>query len=154
MALLKCKECGAEVSDKAKICPQCGAPIKAKTSAMTKFALFLIFLILVAMSIPNDSTSSNSNNANNQYFDKAYTGSEQIKKSLRDPSSIQFINVIATDESTICYEFTAKNGFGGTNHSFAVFSKDNITLKTDEIDGYQKLWDLECANKAGTKIYL
>ena len=27
MALIKCSECGREVSDKAESCPQCGAPI-------------------------------------------------------------------------------------------------------------------------------
>ncbi|MGM9746988.1 MAG: zinc ribbon domain-containing protein [Paludibacteraceae bacterium] len=28
MALIKCKECGHEVSDLANVCPNCGAPIK------------------------------------------------------------------------------------------------------------------------------
>ena len=28
MALIKCSECGKEVSDKASNCPNCGAPIK------------------------------------------------------------------------------------------------------------------------------
>ena len=27
MALIKCEDCGREVSDKAAACPQCGAPI-------------------------------------------------------------------------------------------------------------------------------
>ncbi len=28
MALIKCYECGAEISDKASVCPHCGAPVK------------------------------------------------------------------------------------------------------------------------------
>ena len=28
MALVKCKECGKEISDKAKTCPNCGCPIE------------------------------------------------------------------------------------------------------------------------------
>lgn len=32
MALIKCSECGREVSDKAASCPNCGAPIKALTN--------------------------------------------------------------------------------------------------------------------------
>lgn len=31
MALIKCGECGNEVSDKAAACPKCGAPIAAPT---------------------------------------------------------------------------------------------------------------------------
>ena len=27
MALIKCKECGKEISDRAKICPNCGCPL-------------------------------------------------------------------------------------------------------------------------------
>lgn len=30
MAMIKCSECGHDVSDKAKSCPSCGAPIDTK----------------------------------------------------------------------------------------------------------------------------
>ena len=41
MALIKCNECGREVSDKAQSCPSCGAPIE---NNMTQSQLFsLIF---------------------------------------------------------------------------------------------------------------
>jgi DNA-directed RNA polymerase subunit RPC12/RpoP len=30
MALIKCSECGKEISDKAPACPSCGAPLAAK----------------------------------------------------------------------------------------------------------------------------
>ena len=30
MALIKCKECGKEISDKAEMCPNCGCPIELK----------------------------------------------------------------------------------------------------------------------------
>lgn len=36
MALISCKECGREVSDKATSCPHCGAPI-AESNQNTKF---------------------------------------------------------------------------------------------------------------------
>lgn len=32
MTLIKCKECGQEVSDKAKSCPKCGAPVERMIS--------------------------------------------------------------------------------------------------------------------------
>lgn len=35
MALIKCKECGNQISDQAKNCPICGATPKKKTSAIT-----------------------------------------------------------------------------------------------------------------------
>ncbi|MBE6244151.1 MAG: zinc-ribbon domain-containing protein [Bacteroidales bacterium] len=33
MALIKCKECGKEISDLAASCPHCGAPLKAASTA-------------------------------------------------------------------------------------------------------------------------
>lgn len=36
MALIKCDECGKDISEKAEICPSCGNPIKAKESQINK----------------------------------------------------------------------------------------------------------------------
>lgn len=48
MALEKCKECGAQISTKAKICPSCGAP-QIRTSAGTKLiAWFIVFSVVVS----------------------------------------------------------------------------------------------------------
>lgn len=46
MALVKCKECGEQVSTKAKTCPNCGAKAPKKTSLVTWFILGLIILIV------------------------------------------------------------------------------------------------------------
>lgn len=35
MATIECKDCGGQVSKKAKTCPHCGAPNKTKTSMLT-----------------------------------------------------------------------------------------------------------------------
>jgi hypothetical protein len=43
MALIKCKECGLEVSNKAKNCPKCGAPIpKTSIALLMVAAIFVI----------------------------------------------------------------------------------------------------------------
>lgn len=34
MALIKCTECGKEISQKAKTCPSCGAPVKSIGNAL------------------------------------------------------------------------------------------------------------------------
>lgn len=35
MAMIKCPECGKEISDKAAVCPNCGAPVAALTGTLT-----------------------------------------------------------------------------------------------------------------------
>ena len=44
MALIKCKECGNEVSTKAKSCPKCGVVLKKKTGCL-KFIGIAIFIL-------------------------------------------------------------------------------------------------------------
>lgn len=60
MALIKCSECGKEISDKAKACPNCGFPMaenkepqevemvnyeKANTNMLKKVVGIILFLI-------------------------------------------------------------------------------------------------------------
>lgn len=48
MALVKCKECGAEISTTAKVCPRCGAKQK-RTGLVVMLFLVLIALVVVAL---------------------------------------------------------------------------------------------------------
>ncbi len=62
MALVKCKECGQEVSQKAGSCPKCGAPIKKKTSLFTWIVAIFAGLWLIGYigSLGNNSSSGTS----------------------------------------------------------------------------------------------
>ena len=58
MALVKCKECGHEISKKAEICPNCGAKRKKGTSLATWFVLILIILFFIAFQQQSDYSSA------------------------------------------------------------------------------------------------
>jgi len=47
MALVKCKECGQEISRKADKCPKCGAPAKKKTSLFTWIVTIVLGVWLI-----------------------------------------------------------------------------------------------------------
>lgn len=53
MAVVKCKECGGQVSTKAESCPSCGAKAPKKTSRVTWLVLIVIAL-LVYQAVSND----------------------------------------------------------------------------------------------------
>ena len=61
MALVKCKECGEQVSTKAKTCPKCGAKAPKKTSLFTWLVLIFIVLIVYVANQAPTSTSRSSN---------------------------------------------------------------------------------------------
>lgn len=61
MALVKCKECGHEVSKKAETCPNCGAPVKKKPTQYgcgTLILLGFIVFIFIGVFSSNDSTNT------------------------------------------------------------------------------------------------
>ncbi len=61
MALIKCKECGSSISDKADKCPICGAPVPKHSSAGTLVLLVIIgFAIVMYYSSGDDDGSASS----------------------------------------------------------------------------------------------
>lgn len=58
MAIVKCKECGADVSDAAKACPKCGAPPPKPTSRLTWLALGCVVFFTAKCSVDNWSKQS------------------------------------------------------------------------------------------------
>ena len=56
MALIKCSECGSEISDQANTCPNCGIKIRKDNKKVEKFLIIgipilIVVIILVAVSI-------------------------------------------------------------------------------------------------------
>lgn len=65
MTLIKCKECGEEISQKAEKCPHCGAPQKKKTSLLT----WLVAVVVVLWAIgyfSTDRTTTSSRSVSSQ----------------------------------------------------------------------------------------
>jgi hypothetical protein len=59
MALVKCKECGEEVSTKAKACTKCGAKAPKKTSLFTWLVLIIIIFVVYTSSQTPTSNKTN-----------------------------------------------------------------------------------------------
>lgn len=54
MAVVKCKECGGQVSTKAAACPGCGAKMPKRTSVVTWAVLVLIIIAVIASCGPDE----------------------------------------------------------------------------------------------------
>lgn len=61
MAMIKCSECGAEISDQAKSCPHCGAKQKIKKPLYKRpwFIVLAVIIILSAISSSKETGHSN-----------------------------------------------------------------------------------------------
>jgi len=146
MALIKCKECGTEISDKASTCPKCGAPIKKRGCGCTTVLLgFFIFFVVVGVAINSSKTSTASSNppptpttpaVDQGNKVEAFTMAEEfIKKRLKAPSTADFggifhdyqdPNQIVVYEGGGNYKVTiwvdAQNSFGAKIRSHFILS--------------------------------
>lgn len=171
MALVKCKECGSEVSSKAEACPKCGARVARKPMGCGSLIGVIILgaiIISAFSSIFSSSKDTKSTAAavpppetpeqaatrkqKDAAVQRATAGAVALKKAMRDPDGFKLESALVIDGSgAVCYDYRAKNGFGGTNVGHAVFSGDGKTFKTSEMDGFTRLWNKECAGKSGTE---
>ncbi|ELW82113.1 zinc-ribbon domain protein [Acinetobacter sp. WC-743] len=77
MAIHPCKECGAQVSDKAKNCPQCGAKIVKQVPSWIVVAIIFIACAWVYSCVSDKSKSSSQVSVNSASQSKQ---SEELKK--------------------------------------------------------------------------
>lgn len=79
MALIKCSECGKEISDKAKTCPNCGAPVqsndlKQEVSWGKAIGIIVgILFVLFGLFLTFDGLSKMSNDVSNSKKYDTYT---------------------------------------------------------------------------------
>lgn len=147
MALIKCSECGAIVSDQAVACPQCGAPVTARPKQQpprkTPSALGIGCLVILGIGVigaivggggtapSNEATAETNTPAEKTAEEKAQSeratmaalAVASLKKSLRDPDSFTLERAFTTvDAKYACILYRARNGFGGMNREHVVFT--------------------------------
>jgi uncharacterized membrane protein YvbJ len=76
MAMISCKECGAEISDKAVACPKCGAEMAKGKARSTLSTIVIVGVILVALFFAMDAMFSN-NKRERAEFDRALERSQR-----------------------------------------------------------------------------
>lgn len=156
MTLLKCEECGHDVSSQAEKCPGCGcpppkpenkpsSPKKDKLIDSTLYAVLGIFILIIAIGvihkffnptdeIPQQTAQQSRQEKINKGFLK-YSGAHiglqvAIKHYMNDPDSYEHIKTNYTDHGDhliVNTQFRGKNMFGG-------LVINEVSAKTD-LDG-------------------
>jgi len=148
MALIRCPECKAKISDKAGSCPSCGAPVLAaaprnEPSATSRKSLgigcLVLFVLLVFAGIVSGGNQAGNTVAANSALTEGNTSAEDkaatartefaalavasLRKALRDPDSFKLERAFTTmDAKYACVLYRARNGFGGMNRERVVFT--------------------------------
>lgn len=141
MALINCKECGAEVSDKASSCPKCGYPINEDLVQRTSFkknrkirnvAISILLAIIVIMvgiiMIAESGNDTGTSGAIESQMPTATPKPEVIIEMTND-NFREYFDVIITCENMSTYNETLKTG--GFRECDACFDM-NITIKSKQ----------------------
>ena len=134
MALIKCKECGTEVSSKADACPKCGVKLKHKTGCFT--ILLALILIPVALAVVGSALSPRSTSTS--------AARSTASDSPRQPSPRELKEAIR-DQIKLDWEWQ-NGGFGNVMEAdFKITNGSDHDIKDIEIRTTQ-------SGKSGTQI--
>lgn len=119
MALIKCKECGKEISDQANACPNCGAKPYKPSGCLAVFVAVAVLIVIFSL-VPGTPKPP-------APFDAEATVRGlcmmHIKGSLNDPDSADFEHSSSTvaskngDVWTVQRPVRAKNAFNATRRA-------------------------------------
>ena len=111
MALIKCSECGKEISDQASACPSCGFPLpkppkKEKTKSDNQGlyenkGLFLAALVGLAAIVGGAI-----------YASRPHKCFANIKNQLRTPDSMKIVSITKDSSYSKRIVVSSENGFG------------------------------------------
>ena len=103
MALKKCKECGAEISSSAEVCPSCGKRLKKKHPILGGFLLIFGIMIILASTAGNVQTTPTNSTVTNvivsrENYDKIEEGMkmDEVKAILGEPTMTSEVELSGT----------------------------------------------------------
>jgi hypothetical protein len=165
MALVKCKECGTEISSKAATCPKCGVTVKRRTGCFTATLAGVLALggvaVVAGLFVDPEPKSVEAPAEQTPEEKKAAEGvaraallAKTIREGARNPSSFTLASAIVMESGAACIEYRAQNGFGGMNLEQAVISADGTKAKKTGDSGFNSLWNSQCAGQSGRDVRL
>lgn len=148
--------CGNQVASNASFCPKCGKRFTRKfvKSLAWFFGIAIGFGIIMALINPGSPSTPPSpaelqrKAKEDTQFQASVGAAKRLMEAMRNPASFKLSSALFMKDGAVCFEYHAENGFGGMNVGQAVLTPRG-TIKTNEMEGYKRLWNLECAGKSG-----
>lgn len=161
MSLIKCKECGKEISDQAVACPNCGCPVtkeniniqqpvnkkKKGHGCLTTIVIFCLIIIAISVSISKGVDSgagqeTETKSVIGKYIDDLSDESAQQIDSVLSNCGIENLKAVEHDEFLDNAHIEGETGYRMTNGNI-----DNIILYLDNEKNVYRI------NYAGYELY-
>jgi hypothetical protein len=168
MSLIKCHECGGQMSTDAKACPSCGALPRKKTSRLTwtVLALMLFGLFVGAFNSatkPSPSATSATSQATPDSKPKdpkrdgqlqaAGSAAQALKRASKDPTTFEMKEAVVKEDGTACFVYRAQNSFGAHLTGEAVLTtKGKLLVHEQHGNKFVDAWNKSCTKPGGDDI--
>ena len=168
MGMVKCRECGKEVSAKAKNCPHCGIDKPAPESRLRRYLKLGIGVVLVismvrcisgqeekksqalaeaqrieSSKLPEQRAREAAEKAKKEAdFQTVVSRLRALKETTKNPNSFELVDAVLMDDGTLCATYRGKNSFN------AIVKEDKAISKSMKILD----WNKYCGGKIGTDM--
>lgn len=143
MALLKCKECKHVMSNKAKLCPNCGAKNHKRIGILGSTFIIIVFLIMIGQfSGSYQTTSTTLDSERDKKFQHDVVILKALKESFNNPTSFELVNAFRLDDGTLCIKVRGSNSFNAIITKFLAISST----------GHEMNFENACSGKSGEDI--
>jgi hypothetical protein len=163
MALVKCPECAAQISNKAKACPHCGATPPKKTSIVTwGIGGLVLFAVLSTVFKTSGSSSVDAPPATAAAAPAKPTQADieintsiliakKIKASMKNPDSFKLDKFLIYPGGSTCFEYRGTNSFNAVVPGKAVFDSKSAAVLTSDRDKnkFVASWNAICTKAGG-----
>lgn len=138
MALIKCAECGKEVSENAMSCPNCGNPMmqrvlqtkaaESRKSIIKKLlwgigiAMIVFFIYIIAVVVPSQQMTPEKAHQLLKESEQSY----KEKLEIEEQEAREYIRIIQSDNATLLQKRKAYNELIKNYESFSKFSIEEI----------------------------
>lgn len=163
MKLVKCSDCGTEISPRAKQCPSCGAPVKKRTSRIGLLLLAVVSVGVVGAFAGKSSTPTvaaspeqvKANAEQNQRQTAVIAATAALRRAMKDPESFDLKEVVVKADGSGCLTYRARNSFNAMLQQSAVFvpgKKAQLLVEGQDGNGFVREWNKRCTPAGGEEI--
>lgn len=139
MEIIKCKECGKELSSKAEICPNCGVRIKKKSLISKAFKFFEIIGVLIVIGIIIFFAYEFIRNLMLKSEEKEYVGTWKLQTSKKEVSYDVSIEQHGAEEGKIL------------NKTYTIILDEELKIEKENVY-YGNILE-SCSNTYSDKVY-
>lgn len=167
MSVKKCKECGNQVSTKAKKCPHCGAKAPKRTSVLVWILAGVVGLLFymsgqghfegsrvkAETSLSPEKIAAIKMEAKRRAqesfeMDQIYDAKKAVRNSLKDSGSAQFKSVFFNQTkkggAVVCGQINSKNSFGAFTGFQRFISDGKTTFIEEKASNIAHIWTEVC----------